>query len=214
MKNLILLLWFVFISLTVFSQTNLYENPAFDEITKDHQTIAILPFKASVTLRPKQMKDISAEQLARMETSEGESVQSAMYSWFLKREKRGDLRVKVQDSNRTNALLKKQGITYDNLADYTPDEIAQILEVDAVISGKFETNKPMSEGASLVLGALIGFWGSTNKAVLNLFIHDGTEGELLINYSKGINGAIGSSNEDLINILMRKASRRIAYSKS
>jgi hypothetical protein len=71
----------------------------------------------------------------------------------------------------------------------------------------------MSEGASLVLGALFGFWGSTNKAVINLSIHNGTDGELLINYNKGVSGSLGSSTEDLINTLMRKASRRISYSK-
>ncbi len=213
MKRLIFPLLFCLVSVVAFAQTNLYENPNFDSLTKDHKVIAILPFDAKVTLRPKQMKDITPEQLARMEESEGESVQAGMYSWFLKREKRGDLRVKVQDTNRTNALLKKSGITYENMAEHTADEIAKILEVDAVISGKFETNKPMSEGASIALGMLVGFWGSTNKAVMNLYIHNGTDGELLINYTKGVSGSIGSSTEDLVNVLMRKASRRIAYSK-
>ncbi|KOH44156.1 hypothetical protein [Sunxiuqinia dokdonensis] len=202
-----------FLTLSVAAQTHLYENPAFDKIAKEHQMIAVVPFDATVSLRPKQMKDISPEQLQRMEQSEGESVQMAMYSWFLKREKREQLTVKVQDTNTTNALLKKNGITYENLTEYTPEELAKLLEVDAVVSGKFETSKPMSEGASIALGALIGFWGSTNKAVLNMFIHNAADGQLLINYNKGVSGSVGSSTEDLINILLRKASRRIAYTK-
>ncbi|WP_201300876.1 hypothetical protein [Sunxiuqinia indica] len=157
------------------------------------------------------MKNISPEQLDRMEKSEGESVQTGFYSWFLKREKRGQLTVKVQDPNKTNALLKRNGITYENMKDYTPEEIAKLLEVDALVSGTFETNKPMSEGASIVLGALVGFWGSTNKAVMNMYIHNAADGDVLINYNKALNGTIGSSTEDLINILLRKASRRIAY---
>jgi len=202
------------LSFAVYAQTHLYENPSFDELSKNHQLIAVIPFDATVSLRPKQMKDITPEQLERMEKSEGESVQAAMYSWFLKREKRGALRVKVQDITTTNALLKKNGITYETLAEHTPEEIAKILEVDAVISGKFETSKPMSEGASLALGVLVGFWGSTNNAVINIFIHNAENGELLINYNKGIAGSVGSSTEDLINILMRKASRRVSYAKS
>ena len=213
MRKLVLSLLISFLTISIYAQTHLYENPKFDEISKDHKIIALMPFTASVNLRPKQMKDITPEQLARMEKSEGESVQSAMYSWFLKREKRGKLRVKVQDINKTNALLKKNGITYENMSEYTPDEIAKILGVDAVISGKFETSKPMSEGASVALGVLVGVWGSTNKAVINLFIHNGADGELLVNYNKGVNGAVGSSIEDLINILMRKASRRVSYAK-
>ncbi len=200
-------------SLSVFAQTHLYENPNFEKIAKDHKIIAIIPFESSVTLRPKQMKNISTEQLDKMEKSEGESVQMGFYSWFLKREKRGQLTVKVQDPNKTNALLKRNGITYENMKDYTPEEIAKLLEVDALVSGTFETNKPMSEGASIVLGALIGFWGSTNKAVMNMYIHNAADGEVLINYNKALNGTIGSSTEDLINILLRKASRRIAYTE-
>ena len=93
-----------------FSQTNLYENPEFDRIAKEHQEIAIIPFRTSLTLGPLQMRDISTEQLARMEESEGYSIQSAMYSWFLKREKRGSLTIKVQSPTETNAKLKKAGV--------------------------------------------------------------------------------------------------------
>ena len=154
------------------------------------------------------------EQLNRLEKSEGESIQTAMYSWFLKRKKRGKLQdLKVQDPKTTNALLGKKGIGYDNINDYTPMELAEILGVDAVISGDYETNKPMSEGASVALGILIGFWGTTNTAIVNMSIHNAIDGELLWNYNKKVRGSIGSSPEDLINILMRKASRRMAYTK-
>lgn len=193
------------------SQTHLYENPDFDRLTASHEIIAIVPFKTSVSLRPKQMKDITPEQLQKMEESEGLSIQSAMYSWFLKRDKQQKLKIKVQDPNTTNALLRRNNITPEYLADYTPDELAEILGVDAVIMGTFETNKPMSEGASVALGMLVGFYGSTNKAIINLSIYNAEQGELLVNYNKAVSGSFGSSTEDLINILMRKASRRISY---
>ncbi len=203
----------ILISFIVFAQTNLYENPDFDKISKEHKIIGIMPFKASVTLRPRQMKDITSEQLARMEKAEGMEIQSAMYSWFMKREKRRTLTVKVQGPMVTNARLKKAGVTLENFEEFTPAELAKILEVDAVIMGTFETNKPMSEGASIALGLVAGFWGSTNKATINLFIYNAKDGELLVNYNKGVSGSLGSSSEDLVNVLMRKASRRIAYTK-
>lgn len=193
------------------AQTHLYENPDFDRLTASHEIIAIVPFKTSVSLRPKQMKDITPEQLQKMEESEGLSIQSAMYSWFLKRDKQQKLKIKVQDPNTTNALLRRNNITQEYMADYTPDELAEILGVDAVIMGTFETNKPMSEGASVALGMLVGFYGSTNKAIINLSIYNAEQGELLVNYNKAVSGSFGSSTEDLINILMRKASRRISY---
>jgi len=45
-------------------------------------------------------------------------------------------------------------------------------------------------------------------------INDAANGTLLWNYNKKVRGSIGSSPEDLINILMRKASRRMAYTKN
>ena len=74
MKNLLFTLALLFFTMLVFSQTNLYENPNFDQITKDHKIIAIVPFKATVKLRPKEMKDMSVEQMHRLETAEGENI--------------------------------------------------------------------------------------------------------------------------------------------
>ncbi|MBT8375819.1 MAG: hypothetical protein HKN99_01230 [Winogradskyella sp.] len=214
MKKSLAILILITANLFATAQTNLYENPEFDEIAKSHKSIAVVPFKTQVKLRPKQMKDMTGEQLQRLEKAEGEGIQSAMYSWFLKRKKRGNLQnIEVQDPKVTTALLNRNEISYDNITDYTPQELATILDVDAVISGEFETNKPMSEGASIVLGALFGFFGSTNAATMNMSVHNAEDGVLLWNYNKQVRGSVGSNTEDLVNILMRKASRRLAYTK-
>lgn len=200
-----------FFALTATAQTRLYENPQFDLIAKDHKTLAILPFEASVKLRPKQMKEITAEQLQEMAQSEGLAIQNSLYTWFLARKKRGKLSLDIQDPKRTRALLQDSNIT--DPARHTPEELAQLLGVDAVISGTFETDKPMSDGASIALGLLVGFWGSTNSATVNMSVNNSVDGELLWNYNKRVSGSLGSSTDVLINTLMRKASRRLAYTK-
>lgn len=70
------------------AQTNLYEHANFEAIARDHQVIAILPFAAKVSLRPKQMKEITPQQLKEMETGEGLSTQSSMYTWFFTTQKK------------------------------------------------------------------------------------------------------------------------------
>lgn len=197
-----------------FAQTNFYEDPRFDAIARTHETIAILPFDAAVTLRPKQMKDITPEQLDRMEVAEGEGIQNAMHSWFLKRKKRGSLTVDVQTPSVTRAKLLKAGVTRELLPAYEPKELCEILGVDGIIMGTFETNKPMSQGAAIAIGVLFGVAGTTEKAVINMSVFEGENGELMCSYMKNLSGGLGSSTEDLINILMRKASRRIAYTKN
>ena len=215
MKKLLpTILLFTFI-VNLNAQTHLYENPEFDKISESHRIIGIVPSKTKVKLRPKQMKDMTTEQFERLEKAEGEGIQTALYSWFLKRKKRGDLKsIDIQDARTTTAILNKNGINYNNIMDYTPQELAQILGVDSVISGDFETNKPMSEGASVALGLLIGFGGATNSAVINMNVHNAEDGVLLWNYNKKVSGGLGSSSEDLINVLMRKASRRLSYTKN
>lgn len=210
MKKVLLFL----LPMGLWAQTSLYVHPDFSEIAAEHQKIAIVPFKTQVKLRPRQMKEMTPEQIYTLERSEGESMQTAMYSWFLRRKKRGKMtQIEVQDPQVTTALLKRNEIDYENLRAYTPQELAKILAVDAVISGDYETDKPMSDGASIALGLLVGFWGTTNTALVNMSVHNSSDGVLLWNYNKKIHGSLGSSPEDLINIIMRKASRRMAYVK-
>lgn len=195
----------------VLAQTRLYVNPKFPEIAKHQKIIAIIPFTTTIQLRPKQMRNTTPAQLKTMEVNEGKGVQTALYSWFLKRGEKGKLLVKVQDPNVTDVKLKQAGIKIEDYSDHTPAEIAKILGVDAIVMGTLKTTKPMSAGVSAALGVLVGVWGVTNRATMNLFIYNETDGSVLLNYNKGIRGSLGSSTQDMVNILMRKASRRIAY---
>ena len=192
---------------------SIYTNPNFSQLTKDHKELAIIPFEAVVKLRPKQMKDMSAEDLARLEEQEGESVQSALYSYFLKRQSRNDYTVGFQDISRTNALLAKNGITYENMGEFTIEELAEMLDVDGIISGRIITDKPMSEGGAIALGLLVGVYVPTNTGKIGVSIKDGATGELLWNYEKALGRSMGSDNNQIINALMRKASRKFPYKK-
>ena len=160
------------------------------------------------------MEKMTTEQFDKLEQSEGKSIQTSMYSWFLKRKKRGGLTsIEVQDPNKTTALLGKKEITQMNLSNYTPEELAVILGVDAVISGTYETNKPMSEGASLALGLLVGFFGTTNSAVINMSVYNAVDGVLLWNYNKKVRGGLGSTPDDLINILEKGFQKTCLHKK-
>lgn len=212
MKKAILTL-LLFAGFYGFSQTSLYENPNFNEIAESHEIIAIMPFKTKVKLRPRQMKKTTPEEIEKLQEFEGYAIQKSMYDWFMKRKKRGALKIEVQDVDMTNELLANNGVGYDNFDQYTPQELAGALAVDAIIMGDFLTNRPMSNAASITMNFLIGF-GNSNTATIDLFIYNAADGELLVNYNKGIGGSAGSNTDQLINVLMRKASRRIAYTNS
>lgn len=205
------LLIFLLISTYSISQTKLYVHPDGDNYAKNTQTIALLPLNVQVKLRPKQLKDFTSEQIEEMEKNESLDIQKGMHSWFLTRKKRGEFSKSIQTPQRTNALLKKAGIDIHTTSDYLPSELGKILGVDCVVTGSFETSKPMSDAASIAIGALFGAFGSTSSAVCNIDFYDTRDDELVVNYLKKINGSLGSDSQDLINILMRKVTRRIPY---
>ena len=211
MKRLLLLT--ILISSYTSAQTKLYVHPDGDNYAANTQTIALLPLKVQIKLRPKQLKDFTSEQIIQMQKDESLDIQKGMHSWFLTRKKRGDLTSKIQTPARTNALLKRAGIDIYAADEFLPSELGKILGVDCIVMGSFETSKPMSDAAGIAIGFLFGGIGATNAAVCNLDFYDTRDDELVVNYLKKIKGSLGSDSQDLINVLMRKVTRRIPYTK-
>jgi hypothetical protein len=213
MKRLVFFLTLCLIS-SVYANAQtreIYVNENFTSIAKDHQTVAILPFKAIIKLRPKQMEKMTPEQFLKLQKDEGMAVQSAVHSYLLKRKDQHELKIKFLDISTTNALLAKNNITQENIETFTPQELAKLLNVDAVISGVLATDKPMSDGASLALGVLAGYYGSTNSGKCTININDGKTGELMWKYEKTLSRSLGSDTNTIINTMMRKASRQLPY---
>lgn len=212
MKKILLILTLTFTTFS-FSQTKLYVHPDAKDYVANTKTIAILPLRVQVKLRPKQLKDFTTEQIIEMGKNESLDIQKGMYTWFLTRKKRGSLLVGVQNPARTNALLKKNGIDIHSYDEYLPSELGKILGVETVITGTYETSKPMSNGAAIGLALLTGGMFATNSATMNMDFTSTIDDELVVNYHKKIKGSLGSDAQDLINVLMRKVSRRIPYTK-
>ena len=114
---------------------------------------------------------------------------------------------------RTNSLLKKAGIDIHKVSEYLPSEIRKILVVNCIVMGTFETSKPMSDATNIAIRVLFGGLAKTNNAVCNIDFYDTRDDELVVNYLKKISGGLGSDSKDLINVLMRKVTRRISYTK-
>ncbi|MEX1240099.1 MAG: hypothetical protein WEB30_10290 [Cyclobacteriaceae bacterium] len=186
-------------------------NPQFNELAKDHEKIAILPFKTVIKLRPKQMEQMSPEQLVQLQKDEGLAVQSALHTYFLKKQDQHNLKISFQDINTTNAQLAKNNIDEQGLEKLTPKELADVLEVDGIITGILSTDKPMSEGASAALGILVGIYGPTNSGKCTININDAATGDLLWKYEKTLSRSLGSDTNTVINTIMRKASRQLPY---
>jgi hypothetical protein len=196
----------------MFAQSKaIYVNPDFNKLARDHKVLAILPFDVTLGLRPKERELISDEQLHQMEIREGEGVQGALHSYFLKKKAQKEFKVDFQDPRKTNAELTKAGIDLAAVREHTPAELAKILGVDGIVWGDLHTTKPMSEGASVALGVLVGVWGPTNSGNITIQISDGESEEILWKYDKSLSRSFGSDLNTIIDTMMRKASRKFPY---
>lgn len=212
MKKIITFLLLIGSIISCLAQSkSIYTNPDFNELAKGHKVLAIVPFKANIELRPRQRKKMTDKEFKELQISEGLAVQNGIESYFLKKKSTKEFTVDFQEVNKTNALLKKNNITIDDLDAYTTKEVAELLGVDGIISGTLKTSKPMSDGASLALGLVVGFYGSTNSGTCTINIHDGETEKLLWKYSKTLSRSLGSDTNTVIAAMMRKSSRKFPY---
>jgi hypothetical protein len=200
------------IAVSLFScAPKIYKSAEFDSALAKHKTVAILPAAVTMQLRPNEAKKLSADQMNDMTEKTAIDIQDKMYSWFLRRSDKFHYTVSFQDINKTNALLKNANITYKDLATKDRSELAKLLGVDAVLQNRSKMEKPMSEGAAIAVGLLVGAWGSTNKVETTINIHDGKSGNLLWKYDYEASGSVGSSTTKLVDGLMRNASKKFPY---
>ncbi len=188
----------------------IFESPQLNPEIAKHKMVAILPFDTKISFK-KQPKNFSAEANAAQEKTMSTSIQSSMYTFLLRKSK--DYTVAFQDVDKTNILLRKAGML-DKLSEFTKDEIAKALGVDAILGGRFETEQTKSEAGAIASAVLFGgFGGKTGSGSLTLTLNNGTNGDLLWRFFKTMDDNVTTSTDDLIERMMRKVSRNFPYSK-
>ncbi|MCW3167716.1 hypothetical protein OMO38_04160 [Chryseobacterium sp. 09-1422] len=208
MKKLIILALFT-VSLSATAQKQIYEADNLKEVIARHKRVAILPFYVAITHR-KQNEALSAEMNRQQEQTMAKSIQTSMYTFLLR--KRKEYTVEFQDVDKTNILLKRAGVL-DKLEDLTKDEIAKILEVDAIISGKFENEQTRSDRQARNNALWLGTGGKTGSGTLTMVLNEGATGEMVWRFYKTMDDNYRKSTDDLVESMMRKLSRNFPYTK-
>ncbi len=172
-----------------------------------------MPFEVTIESR-RLPKGVTAEMVQDQQRDYGYGIQSDVYGYLLKQMSKDKYTVNFQDVSKTNSILSSYGISYEELRLKSKDEICQLLGVDAVVSGKATMSKPMSDGAAIAVGLLVGAWGSTNSVNTTITIHEGNAGDLMWKYDYAASGSVGSNRQSLTNALMRNSSKKFPYKKS
>ena len=190
---------------------SLYLANEFRTYAPAHKVVAILPASVSIGMRPNQARNTSAEQMRTLQQQTALDFQSRIYAWLLRRKQQSNYTVEFQDVALTNSLLRKANLSDEDMRTLSPQDLAKALGVDAVLTTSVRTSKPMSDGAAVAVGLLVGAWGATNQANITVNIHEATGGKLLWKYDYVAAGSVGSSPEGMVNALMRNASRKFPY---
>ncbi|WP_411031503.1 hypothetical protein [Spongiimicrobium sp. 3-5] len=208
MKKHIALL-FTLASFSLFAQKNIYESSKFDALSKNHKTLAIIPFLTNLDLE----EDISKNELKTLEEKEGKAVQNALETYFSRRKNRKKFSVEFQNVANTNAILAQQKITYQNIDIYTIKDLCKILKVDGIISGNIDLNVLLSKGVQTDFSFIDYILGDASYGRIGIKISDGDTGKLLWKYEKEINKKSGKNTMALIDGMMKRATRKFPYDK-
>jgi hypothetical protein len=186
------------------SCAKIFYSPDARTLADKQQIIAIIPPAISIAANRK----IEAEAIIEQQRTESVNFQNEIYSWMLRRKMQGKINKEIQEIETTNALLQKAGYPETRM---TTAELCEALGVDGIMSSNFGLSKPMSDGAAVALGVLVGAWGSTNEVRATISISDCENKKLIWNYEHKLSGGVGSSPSRIVDQLMRKASRKMPY---
>lgn len=192
-----------------YGQKNIYESGRFKELSKYHKELAIIPFITHLDLD----KNISRQEYLELEEKEGYEVQNALETYFGRGNKRKKFSVEFQNIKNTNAILLQNNITYKNIDTYTIKQLCELLEVDGIISGNMDLTILLSKGVPTNFNFMDYITGQSNYGRIGIKVSDGATGKLLWKYEKEINKKSGKNTIELIDKMMKKATRRFPYEK-
>lgn len=198
----------------------------FDSRTAEHMTVAILPFEMWFT--GKIPKDLTEEDILKIEEAESLAFQMSMYREILNSTKNGrkPIRIDLQDYKKTLNILSDNGIGIRTSWSLTPRELADLLGVDAVLSARIEKMRIMSDLASFgaEVGLFIlneitdyGLWPFipgvvTSKQIdAGYSLHDKAGGDVLWSISFEVDTNWSSSADEIIRSVTRKAAKKFPY---
>lgn len=117
----------------------------FEELTRDHKTVAVLPFKMIYTgVMP---DGITGNDMEEIEIAESKAFQMSMYSEILRSTRMGKdpISVSIQDFSKTLQILSENNISIVDSWGTKPEELSKLLGVDAVVKTCVQKNRLMTD---------------------------------------------------------------------
>jgi hypothetical protein len=219
----------VIFSLVLFScgvNRNVYKSADFTNQVAKHRTVAILPFQIRQTGHVGKNESIDAIKATNEKWAY--IFQESLLSYSLRhtsKNRKGHM-ISFQGTQRTNAILNEQGLTIEAMYSKKPEELAQLLGVDAVIMTTLEKDKNFSDGVAYGLkagsillntvsksGTLGAPLGGINAADVNLnsYLYDAKDGRLLWKTFRQGGSDLPSNTDDLVEFYSNWIAKKLPY---
>lgn len=188
-----------FLVIVLFSQCRpSYISANYPEKAPSHKILAIVPFQ--MTMTGNLPEGMTPEAIASIEEAESKAFQLSLFDQIMRRTgiRKKDIAINLQGINKTNKLLKEAGISIRDSWDETPEDLAKILGVDAIVRTRVSKKKYMSDMASMgieiaedILGAILktpifmpgGNLNKTDDVRISSSILDGQDGTAIWSYA-------------------------------
>lgn len=188
----------------------IYKIDGLEEKLANHKTIAILPFKVSI-LYNNPPKNLDPQTTKDEEKRMSFDLQSSMFSYLSN--SKDYYKVQIQNEDTTDILLNEHNMM-NNPENYTPEEIAKVLGVDAVVYCTYTYTKVGSNLEAIGVQLLVGLHHSkVATGELTMDIYNGADGELLWAFNKIMNQEALTSPESIVRRMMSKVERNFPYKK-
>ena len=219
MKNLL----FFFVGALLFTSCkSYYKIENFDQETFSHKTIAILPFEIIMTGQIPE--DLSESDIDQLEIAESKLLETSLFNNILKRTRNKRLDVNIQHFSKTLSILETNNIAIKDSWKMNPEELAKLLNVDAVVRSKVEQAQYFPDGVSLAIDigteildiidpSIPIFSGAeNNKRVRATYaLIDSSEGIVLWNIDYEQEADWKQSNEEIADNINRRSTRHFPY---
>lgn len=190
---------------------DIYEANECAEVAAQHETIAILPFEVSLVLKPNKRKKLTQAEFNALLVEDARAVQELLYEYLLKRVQQKELGLQIQDIYATNSRLLELGVVPGEIFKYSRKELADRLGVDAVISGKLRTNRPLSDRQNVISASVFSSLGDIVEGVTDISLYDARSGILLWKYENKIKKKYTKGVESVYEKLLERAGKSLPY---
>ena len=215
----------LFLILTCFiltsCQQGIHVSNGFQKEQLRHRKIAVLPVE--VIYAGENKYKLSKDQLLQISLEESKRFQVSMHDVLRANKKVSRLKVSFQSPKRTNGILRRHDLTTQDIWNTSPDKLADLLKVDAIVISRIEKKRYLSldtdnANSGEIYADVSDFRSPIHvptqlyrekDVIVSVSLFNGTDGALLFTIAKPIKTDWSDTEDEIINHVSGKILKRL-----